>query len=83
MAKKYTCNCPPDSPFRWRDDPRPSIFALDPVLKTAATLSNNQTRVVEREREKGRDISHIAGLSTKPHEQRLIDFRQFTVFSRA
>lgn len=80
---KHICQCPPNSPFRWRDSPRLSIFAQDPALKAAATLSHNQTMVVERERKQGRDISHIAGLSTKTPEQRLIDFKQFTVFSRA
>jgi hypothetical protein len=74
----YTCKCPPDSPFHWRDNPRPSIFATDPNLKAAATLSHNQTMVVERERAKGKDISNVAALS-----ERIISVRQFTVFTRA
>jgi hypothetical protein len=80
---KYKCKCPPDSPFHWRDNPRPSIFATDPHLKAAATLSHNQTMVVEREREKGHDISHIPGLSAKTHTERLISVKQFTIFTRA
>jgi hypothetical protein len=81
--KKRTCKCPPNSPFHWQDDPRPSIFALDPHMKAAATLSHNQTMVVEREREKGRDISHIPGLSAKTHTERIISVREFNIFTRA
>jgi len=81
---KRKCKCPPDSPFHWRDNPRPSLFALDNNFKAAAaTLSHNQTMVVEREREKGRDISHIAGLSAKTHAERIISVKQFTVYTRA
>lgn len=75
---KYKCKCPPDSPFHWRDNPRPSIFATDPSLKAAATLSHNQTMVVERERAKGNDIGNVAGLS-----ERVISVKQFTIFTRA
>lgn len=78
------CKCPPDSPFHWRDNPRPSMFARDSNFKAAAaTLSHNQTKVVEREREKGNDISHIAGLSAKSHAQRIISVKQFIVYSKA
>jgi len=80
---KYKCKCPPDSPFHWRDNPRPSMFATDPHLKAAATLSHNQTMVVERERERGKDISHIPGLSAKTDTERVISLRQFTVYTRA
>jgi hypothetical protein len=79
---KRKCKCPPDSPFHWRDNPRPSMFATDPHLKAAATLSHNQTMVVEREREKGRDISNVAGLSAK-QTARIISIREFNIFSRA
>jgi predicted DNA-binding helix-hairpin-helix protein len=58
------------------------MFATDPHLKAAATLSHNQTMAVEREREKGRDISHIPGLSTK-QTARIISIREFNIFSRA
>ena len=71
------CNCPIDSPFRWRENPRPSIFATD----NGARLSINQSAVVDREREKGNDISHVPGLSTK--SARILDVRQFTVYTRA
>lgn len=78
---KYKCKCPPDSPFHWRDNPRPSIFALDPSMKAAATLSHNQTMVVERKRERGEDIGNIPGITEK---QRInISVKQFNIFSRA
>lgn len=81
---KPKCKCPPDSPFHWRNDPRPSIFATDPQLKAAATLSQNQTMVIEREREKGRDISHFPGMSDKS-AQRVgrINVKEFNIYSRA
>ncbi len=71
------CNCSIDSPFRWRENLRPSIFATD----NGARLSINQSAVVDREREKGHDISHVPGLSTK--SARILDVRQFTVYTRA
>lgn len=81
---KPKCKCPPDSPFHWRNDPRPSIFATDPHLKAAVTLSHNQTMVIEREREKGRDISHFPGMSDKS-AQRVgrINVKEFNIYSRA
>lgn len=78
---KYRCKCPPDSPFHWRDDPRPSIFLQDPHVKAAATLSLNQTLVVERKREKGEDIGHISGVTEK--QRSIISVKQFNIFSRA
>ena len=27
------CNCRPDSPFHWRRDPRPSVFAQDVAFR--------------------------------------------------
>lgn len=27
------CKCHPDSPFLWRNNPRPSIFAQDPYFR--------------------------------------------------
>jgi len=75
--KKRTCKCPPNSPFHWQDDPRPSIFAQD----NSVMLSIRQSTVVDKEREKGHDVSHLPGLTTK--EQRIVNLRQFTVYTRA
>lgn len=78
---KYRCKCPPDSPFHWRDDPRPSIFLQDPHVKAAVTLSLNQTLVVERKRERGEDIGNIPGVTEK--QRSIISVKQFNIFSRA
>lgn len=55
------CKCPPGSPFHWREDKSPSIFAKD----NGALLSMRQTEVVETARKNGRDIGHIPGVTTK------------------
>ena len=81
---KYKCKCPEDSPFHWRTNPRPSMFAKDPLFTAGAKLSQNQTMVIEREREKGRDISHFPGISDKSDKKvGRISVREFNVFSRA
>jgi hypothetical protein len=74
---KYKCKCPPNSPFHWRDNPRPSIFSQD----NSVLLSIRQSTVVDKKREKGHDVSHLPGLTTK--EQRIVNLRQFTVYTRA
>lgn len=65
------CKCPLGSPFHWREDSRPSIFAKE----NGALLSMRQTEVVETARKSGRDIGHIPGVTTK--------VRYFHVFSKA
>ena len=79
---KSKCKCLPGNPFHWRDDHRASIFLTTNPNKS---LNNSlkQTEHIEQERVKGRDISHVAGLSTKTHAQRLISVKQFVVFSKA
>lgn len=74
------CQCHPLSPFLWYLDDRPSIFQ---DLKRMTEQSIAQTKVVDRMRVKGQDISHISGLSDSATARRLTDFRQFTVYSRA
>jgi len=44
-------------------------------------LSIRQSTVVDKERDKGHDVSHLPGLTTK--EQRIVNLRQFTVYTRA
>ena len=77
---KRRCNCPPGPPFHWQDEVRPSIFAN---LNKSLNNSLKQTAYIEQERVKGRDISHVAGLSDKEHAQRILSVRQFVVYSRA
>ncbi len=74
------CTCPPNSPFRWRENKTPSIFAQDKSLHKSVMSSASQTMVVERERLNGRDISNLGGL-TKTISR--INLREFSVFSRA
>jgi hypothetical protein len=79
-AKK--CRCPSDSPFLWKHNHTPSVFAKDPHFKGASTTqSKSQTQVVERKREQGIAIGTIQGLSNKP--QNVINVRQFTIYSKA
>lgn len=80
MRKK--CNCPPGSPFHWQEIYRPSLLSSADLNKS---LNNSlkQTEHIERERVKGRDISHVAGLSNNPSAQRIINVRQFVVYSKA
>ena len=74
------CTCPPNSPFRWRENKAPSMFASDKSFAKSAASSASQTMVVERERLNGRDISNLGGL-TKTISR--INLREFSVFSRA
>ncbi len=78
---KYRCKCPEDSPFHWRTNPRPSVLLQDPHVKAAATLSLNQTLVVERKRERGEDIGNIPGVTEK--QRSIISVKQFNIFARA
>lgn len=79
---KRRCKCPEGSPFHWKDEDRPSIFA-QAKLENSLNNSLKQTAHIEKERVNGRDISHVAGLSKKSHAQRLISVRQFLVYSKA
>lgn len=74
------CKCCHDSPFLWRNVSRLSIFAQDPHIKAATTLSHKQTMVVERKREQGIDIGHIPGISKT---ERVINVRQFIAYAKA
>jgi len=75
------CNCPPNSPFLWRNNKTPSIFAVDKHINQYSKLSSSQS--AERERNNGRDISHIAGISKASHAARLTEFKRFSVYSQA
>lgn len=77
-----TCNCHPESPFLWYKNKRPSIF-VEQNLNQYSLLSQKQSAVVERERNNGRDISHIAGISKASHAARLTEFKKFAVYSMA
>jgi hypothetical protein len=76
------CRCHPNSPFLWRNDKTPTIFVSEKINQYSK-LSASQSAYVDRERNNGRDISHIAGLSKASHAQRLTDFKRFAVYSFA
>ena len=79
-AKK--CRCPVDSPFMWKHDHRPSVFAKDSHFRGhGAVMSQSQTQVVERNRAQGIAIGTIPNLSNKA--QNIINVRQFTVYAKA
>jgi hypothetical protein len=80
-AKK--CRCPVDSPFMWKHDHSPSVFAKDSHFRGhGATMSQSQTQVVERSRAQGISLGTIPNLSNKS-VQSTISVRQFSVYSRA
>jgi hypothetical protein len=62
-----TCNCPQNSPFHWRDNTTPTIFATDPLFKananTGLTTGQIMTNVVRRKRDEGVEAGTIYGLS--------------------
>lgn len=84
-----TCKCHPKSPFHWRDDPRPSIFATDMYFraKGAEGKSGSQiaTDFVEAQRGLGKmpGTIHKLGATTKEKELALIAYKQFGIYSRA
>ena len=76
------------SPFKWRNDPRPSIFAQDPYFRAPSsgkTNSEAQTEQVQRRREQGELPGHIHNLGkpSKKREEQLLAYRQFGVYSKA
>jgi hypothetical protein len=79
-AKK--CRCNHDSPFLWKNDRTPTVFAKDPHFRGhGATMSQSQTQVVERNRAQGIAIGTITNLSNKVRN--IINVRQFSVYSKA
>jgi hypothetical protein len=62
------------SPFRWREFPRPSIFATDSTFTTGArmgkTLSHTSSAAVSRHIERtGRSPGTLMGISPKADKQ--------------
>ena len=81
-----TCNCPPSSPFLWKEHPRPSIFADDPVFKAkganALSAGHIMTEVVKKKRKDNESHGTIYGLS-KDREEAMLKAKRFHVFSKA
>lgn len=79
------CKCPPDSPFHWRQNMRPSMFQADlnfRASKTGQTLSQASTANVEKAREDGKMAGFLRGIS-KNREEEILRVRNFLTFSLA
>ena len=81
-----TCKCHPDSPFRWRENPRPSMFYRDAAFRAASTsglsASQKSTEIVEKSRAEGKMAGFLAGVS-KNREEEILRQRNFKTFSLA
>jgi hypothetical protein len=80
-----TCTCHPSSPFLWQQNPRPSIFADDPLFKakqSAKTGSQLATEVVERKRKTNIHHGTIYGLA-KEREDAIIRSKLMHIYSKA
>jgi len=77
------CKCHPNSPFHWRENPRPSMFQADlnfRASKTGQTLSQASTSHVEKARGEGKMAGFLSGIS-KNREEEIIRIRNFTTFT--
>jgi hypothetical protein len=81
-----TCNCPPNSPFHWKENPRPSIFANDPVFKAkganALSAGHIMTEVVKKKRKEDQNHGTIYGL-IKDREEAMLKAKRFHMYSKA
>lgn len=78
----------PRSPFNWKLDPRPSIFAQDVHFRPRAdskTAGQAATDALDARRAAGPDPSTIHGLGspTKEKELAMLAYKQFGTYSRA
>lgn len=84
-TKKYKCQCHPDSPFHWKDNPQPSMFFNDQFFrasKTGQSVSQASTAQVEKAREDGKMAGFLRGIS-KNREEEILRVRNFTTFTLA
>ena len=82
---KHVCTCAINSPFRWKEEVRPSIFLLDPAYRVndqGKTASQISSASVEKARAEGVNAGYIRGVS-RNREAELLRIRNFTIFSRA
>lgn len=80
------CKCPPDSPFHWRENPRPSMFYKDAAFRAANTsglsASQKATEIVEKSRAEGKMAGFLKGIS-KNREEEILRMRNFSTFTLA
>lgn len=79
------CKCHPDSPFHWRQNPRPSIFFKDVSYRATSdgqTLSHLSSALVDKARSNGQTAGFIKGIS-KDREAEILRMRNFNTFALA
>lgn len=84
-SKATQCKCHPESPFLWRQNPRPSIFAKDPTYRVTSegqTLSQMSTNLVEKSRQEGKNSGYIKGLA-KNREAEILRMRNFSIYMKS
>lgn len=81
--KKFKCGCHPDSPFHWKDNPRPSMFALDINFRASgANISKGASERVAEQRERGLNPGVVKNIS-RDKEAEILRLRNFTSYLRA
>ena len=79
------CKCPPDSPFHWKQDKSPTVFARDVnfrASKTGQSTSQASTAQVEKARQEGTMAGFLRGIS-RNREEEVLRMRTFQTFSLA
>lgn len=80
------CKCHKDSPFRWKEDVRTSIFYDDKTMRpqkgTALSKSQISSQTSDRLLAEGKVNSTIYGMS-RDREAELLRLREFKAYSRA
>lgn len=77
------CNCPPGSPFHWKKDKSPSVFARDQRFSVGkANSAIGATQRIEELRSQGHPSAVIKGIS-RDREAETLRIRMFTTFLRA
>lgn len=78
------CKCHPNSPFLWKNNTSPTVFAKDPYFRSTNGSSGSvlSTKRVEESRAKGLPIGYMYGIS-RNKEAELLRIRTFTTFTKA
>jgi hypothetical protein len=77
------CKCPPNSPFHWKHDKSPTVFARDKYFTPGGAASAiGATQRVENDRQKGGNMGVIKGIS-RDREAEVLRIRMFSTFTRA
>ena len=77
------CKCPPNSPFHWKNDKSPTVFARDKYFTPGGAASAiGATQRVENDRQKGGNMGVIKGIS-RDREAEVLRIRTFSTFTRA